>query len=226
MHSQPNVEEILYSKNDKSLPSGLSFEEWTTRWWQWLYSIPDENSPLHDRTWNIPGKNQSQTNQTVVSQPYPNVFFLAGTDADKAKRNCKIPANTPILLPIANMAASDAEFPNEDLDKLAVQGDQVEDMNLSIVNKKEGKKYELGLSDLEAYEIKTGHFKVDIPHDNMCYWVPAKKGSTAVSHGYWAFLRPLREGEYDIKFSSRTKDDPQTLTKNCSFEVEYHLEVT
>jgi hypothetical protein len=169
MNPQANLDEVLYSKNDKDLPSGKSFEEWATRWWQWLYSIPDGNSPLHDRNWNISGSNQNQTNQTA--------------------------------------------------------GNQVEDMSLSIVNKKEGKKYELGTSDLKAYDVKTGPFKVDLPSDNICYWVPEKKGSTAVSHGFWAFLRPMPKGEYDIKFSQRTKDDPQTLTKNCSYEVEYHIEV-
>lgn len=225
MNLQANLDEILYSTKDKDLPSGLTFEQWTMNWWQWLYSKPNGDSPLHDRTWNTPMTSQNQTNQTAASQHDPNVFFLAGTDADKSKRDCKIPANTHILFPIATMAATDAEFPNEDLDKLAVQGDQVEDMSLSIVNKTEGKKYELGTSELKAYEVKSGHFKVDIPHDNICYWVPEKRGSDAVSHGFWAFLKPLRKGEYDIKFSSRTKDDPQTLTKNCSFEVEYHLEV-
>ena len=225
MNPQANLDEVLYSKKDKDLPSGKSFEEWATRWWQWLYSIPDGNSPLHDRNWNISGSNQNQTNQTAVNQPDPNVFFLAGTVADKAKRICRIPANKPILFPIATMAASDAEFPGGDLDALAVQGNQVEDMSLSIVNKKEDKKYELGTSDLKAYDVKTGPFKVDLPSDNICYWVPEKKGSTAVSHGFWAFLRPMPTGEYDIKFSQRTKDDPQTLTKNCSYEVEYHIEV-
>jgi hypothetical protein len=224
MSSQPNITEVLYSKKD-NLPSGKSFEEWASRWWQWVYSIPDANNPVHDRNWNTSGSNQDQTNQTAVNQPYREVFFLTGTLADKAERTCRLRPGTPVLFPIATMAASDAEFPGEDLDALAVQGNQVEDMNLTIVNKKEGKTYKLGAPDLRAYDVKTEPFKVDIASDNICYWLPEKKGSTAVSHGFWVFLRPLPEGEYDIKYSQRTKDDHQTLTKNCSYEVEYHLKV-
>ena len=70
---------------------------------------------------------------------------------------------------------------------LAVQGNQVEDMSLSIVNKKEGKKYELGPSDLKAYDVKTGPFKVTYPL--ITYAIGTRKERyMAVSHGFWAFL--------------------------------------
>jgi hypothetical protein len=216
MKSQGNLGEVLYSKDDKDLPSAISFEEWVMRWWQWMYSIPDANSPAHDRNWKTAG---------AIPQPHEEVFFLAGTFSDKAKRTCELSPKRAVLFPIATMAASDAEFPDGKLDELASQGNQVKDMKLSIVNKKESKTYELGTSDLKAYDIKTRPFNVDIPEDNICYWVPGKKGSTAVSHGFWAFLRPLSAGEYDIRYSQETQDDPQTLTKNCSYEVEYNLKV-
>ena len=122
------------------------------------------------------------------------------------------------------MVALDAEFPDGNLDALAVQGNQVEDMKLSIVNKSKDKKYELGTSDLKAYEIKTGTL-------NAYHLITYATGyrQRKIVRPYLMASGPFFDhchlGDYDIKYSQRTKDDPQTLTKNCSYEVEYHLQV-
>jgi hypothetical protein len=206
--------EILYPPGED--PKGKSWEEWTKQWWKWLYAIPDKDNPVHDHPW-----------QNAGSIPQPKgAFFLTGTHSDKAERKCKIPANTPVFFPIATMAASDAEFPGKNLRDLAKNGNQVDEMHLKIVDtKSKNILCALDTEDLKKYLVKTGEFYVSLCSDNICYWVKAKKRSRTMSHGYWAFLRPLSRGRYDIEFSQKTRDHPQSLTINCSYKVIYHIEV-
>ena len=39
-----------------SKPYGLTYDEWTAKWWQWGYSIPKDINPAYDDT----GKNCAQ----------------------------------------------------------------------------------------------------------------------------------------------------------------------
>src|SRR5687768_11442451 len=63
-----------------SSPYGLTFGEWTSKWWQWFVSIPnDANHPLND------AKGCPSTNQKGP------VWFLAGSITGYAERTCIIP---------------------------------------------------------------------------------------------------------------------------------------
>lgn len=64
-----------------SRPYNLSYGDWSSKWWQWAQSIPEENSPTGDET----GEKYSQ------DQSGP-VWFLAGTRGGSAVRDCTIPA--------------------------------------------------------------------------------------------------------------------------------------
>jgi hypothetical protein len=61
-----SINEQLFSR--ESDPYGVSYTEWTARWWQWAFSIPVENNPVNDMT----GAN------CAINQHGP-VWFLAGT---------------------------------------------------------------------------------------------------------------------------------------------------
>ena len=37
----------------ESIPFGLTYNEWTARWWQWAYSIPSDVHPAYDDSGNI-----------------------------------------------------------------------------------------------------------------------------------------------------------------------------
>ena len=68
----------VYPVNSK--PHGLSYGDWTAKWWQWAVSIPKDINPGADMT----GKN------CVLKQSGP-VWFLAGTFGGPATRTCTIP---------------------------------------------------------------------------------------------------------------------------------------
>jgi hypothetical protein len=58
-----------------SQPYGLSYGEWTAKWWQWVHSIPTGNNPQLDQTGEDCAQAQNQTGP---------VWFLAGTSGGSA----------------------------------------------------------------------------------------------------------------------------------------------
>ena len=87
---------------------GITYGEWTTKWWQWALSTPRSVSPLLDETghnWN-----------TV--QPFADVYFLAGILGDIHNkfpfRKIKMDFGRSILIPVLNCAASFLEYPQSE----------------------------------------------------------------------------------------------------------------
>jgi hypothetical protein len=78
----------------ESLPGGLSYQQWSAKWWQWADSIPFSMNPLFDTTGVDCAVNQSR------SEP---VWFLAGTSGFNATRTCIVPAGKMIFFPIINL---------------------------------------------------------------------------------------------------------------------------
>ena len=71
----PLIDSNYYTQHDKnepeyftpdSKPYGLTYGQWTVKWWNWALSIPTEINPVYDYS----GKFAN------VSQKDPNVFFL------------------------------------------------------------------------------------------------------------------------------------------------------
>ena len=61
-----NINETMYSRDDK--PFSKTWEEWTSKWWQWLLSIPKESNPGIDATGEKFDANQNDS----------DVVFLVG----------------------------------------------------------------------------------------------------------------------------------------------------
>jgi hypothetical protein len=68
-------------------PYGLTYGEWSGKWWQWTLSIPTDVNPLNDKTGENCAKNQNDT----------QVWFLAGTYGGTAERTCTIPSGKAIF---------------------------------------------------------------------------------------------------------------------------------
>src|SRR5215213_9512026 len=58
-------------------PYGLTYGEWTAKWWQWAYSMPEADNPMVDNTGNNCAHNQSGP-----------VWFVAGTGGGAVTREC------------------------------------------------------------------------------------------------------------------------------------------
>jgi hypothetical protein len=168
-----------------SRPYGLTYGEWSTKWWQWAESIPKENNPAGDET----GEKCSQ------SQNGP-VWFLAGTRGGSAVRDCTIPAGRGMLIPIINGECSFAEFPkmkSESELRACAKADQ--DKVKSIEATIDGVK----LKDLQKYRVQSPLFKIILPQNNVLGLKP--QTTQAVGDGYYVILQPLSSGKHTVHFS-------------------------
>jgi len=163
-------------------PYGVSYAEWTAKWWQWVLSLPVENNPVNDTT----GKN------CAINQSGP-VWFLAGTVGGVVNRNCAIPAEKSILFPILNHGGTLADSPTikseeELLSHATAEMDIISNLEVMVDSVK--------LSDLQRYRVRSPVFEVVLPEKNLFGGTPGP--TRGVSDGYWLFLEPLPKGKHRI----------------------------
>jgi hypothetical protein len=165
-----------------SNPYGVSYAEWTAKWWQWVLSIPKESNPVLDEN----GKNCAQ------GQSGP-VWFLAGTAEGSAERTCTIPAGKAILFSILNYGATFADEPAiKSEQELVSLGKREMDAISSLEVTVDGVK----LNGLQRYRVQSPIFDVVLPENNL---FGGEAGPTrGVGDGYWLFLEPLHKGKHKI----------------------------
>ena len=205
---------------------GLTYGEWTARWWQWAYSIPRDIHPAYDDN----GKYCAEGNSGPV-------WFLAGTYERPAERYCTIPDGKAILLPILNSECSYAEFPSlnneEQLRKCAKQmQDSVVHLEASIDG--------VPVSGLEQYRTQSPLFNLTLGQNNILE-LPANTTTQAVADGNWLFLKPLSTGEHVIYFKgglvARNATTTTAAENNSTIDafagpygwdkpVTYHIKIT
>jgi hypothetical protein len=193
-----------------SQPYGLSYGEWTAKWWQWAHSIPTENNPQLDETGEDCAQSQNQTGP---------VWFLAGTGGGSAERTCTVPAGKAILIPIINAAY------------LRTAGETEEEMRtgakewIDTVTTLEASINGTSLQDIWNYRVQSPFFNDTLPNDNV---LGEPEGTyLATSDGYWVFLEPLPPGQHEIRLHGAIID-PTAISPTPSFEtaVTYHLIVS
>lgn len=86
-------------------PFGMSYGEWSARWWQWAFALPFNIGPF-----NWPNLARPDCG---IGQVGP-VWFLAGYGPDPTAVTCRVPAGKALFFPIINNECSSLEeFPYE-----------------------------------------------------------------------------------------------------------------
>jgi hypothetical protein len=168
--------EVIAVFEANSTPFGLTYGEWTAKWWQWAYSIPKDIHPAYDDS----GK------YCTVNQNGP-VWFFPGTYGKPVIRECTIPSGKAILFPILNSECSVAEFPNlKTIQELRLCAKAFQDQVTQLQAIVDG----IAISDLEKYRIQSLPFNFTLPANNIL-GLPANTSTQAVADGNWVFLKPL-----------------------------------
>ena len=192
-----------------SSPYGLTFGEWTSKWWQWFVSIPnDANHPLND------AKGCPSTNQAGP------VWFLAGSITGYAERTCTIPQGKAILQPILMQECSTAEQSSlkteSELRACAVSSaSHFRNMEVTIDG--------VHLKDMQKYSAVSPLFNVTFPDNPIMAATPGT--SPAVVAGTWIFLGPLPEGTHEIHRKGESVDFTGSATQNFAQDITYHITV-
>jgi len=175
----------LFTPNDK--PYGMSYGEWTVKWWQWMISIPMNSNPAADEDGRYAGINQTD----------PYVWFLAGTlGGMSVNRRCRIPLKRSILFPVINIEINPVEQPSlkspADMIRYVTEDeDDIIDLDAQVNGQK-----------VPIYRVRSDPviFPLKIPNDNP-FKAPGDIATMATSDGYWVFLKSLDPGEYHLYFS-------------------------
>lgn len=211
-HAQVTIQNGIDVYSPDSKPFGLSYSDWTAKWWQWGLSIPKDVNPIGDKT----GEYCDQEQQGPV-------WFLAGTFGGEAVRSCVIPEGKAILLAPMNAECSNAENPdlNSELElrecAKSLQ-DEVTQMEVTVNGRK--------IENLEKFRIQSPLFEVELPKNNVFGLSDAPTPTKAVSDGNWVFLKPLPIGNHTIN-SKGVAVDFTTTNPVPSFisDITYHLTV-
>lgn len=206
--------------NDTTIPrvlsanstlDGVTYSEWTARWWQWLVSVPLERNPAADTTGEFCAENQNGP-----------VWFLPGTFAGPVDRTCNIPAGKAILIALVNSECNPAEYPDlqteSELRSCAKAG---QDSVSELFTRIDG--VQLKDTDLESYRVDSPLFNLTLPENNI-FGLPPQTTPT-VSDGYWVFLEPLSEGSHTIHFRAAIVD-PTDPTGAGNFLTEARYQIT
>jgi hypothetical protein len=191
-----------------SRPYGLTYPQWTAKWWQWFISIPnDNNHPLNDATGA----------SCAVGQAGP-VWFLAGSATGHGVRTCTVPHGKAILFPTINNECSTAEDPS-----LKTESDL---RNCAVSNASYFRNFEVTvdgvpLNNMEKYNVQSTLFNVIFP-DHPIFTAHAGP-SQSVSAGNWVFLSPLSPGTHEIHFKGASVDFTGVATHNFAQDVTYNL---
>jgi hypothetical protein len=194
-----------------SNPYGISYEDWTIKFWQWILSMPVDINPTTDNTGERCGEGQS-------SLP---VFFLSGAGGSVVERTCTVPAGKAILVPVGSVECSFAEFGEfggTTEEELHTCAEEDQSSNPILFLSVDGRQ----IQQLEKYRIHSRAFNVTFPENAL---FGAKAGpSVAVSDGYWIILEPLPPGEHEIHFKN-SLTNPTTGILFFADDIKYHLNV-
>lgn len=202
------VSDKVYPPDSK--PYGLTYGQWSEKWWQWSLGIRMADNPGGDETGE----------RCASSQNDPHVWFLAGTFGGPVSRTCSIPENRSIFIPIVNAECSYVEFPAyktvAELEKCASD----------VINKASNLQASIdgvSIPDLQKFRSKSGLFNFTMPADNVLGLAPGKTDS--VAEGHWIMLKPLSKGDHEIKFGGSIVDVSTTSNINFATSSTYHVTV-
>jgi hypothetical protein len=168
-----------------SHPHGLTYGQWSARWWEWALEQPAALSPLADTT----GAN------CAVGQS-GSVWFLAGTFqmTEPVTRMCTIPPGKTLFFPIANAFYS-AEGTFAEMQARAI-ADVNTATGLSVTV--DGR----ALNSVNLYRALSPDFTLDLPLGNI-FGVPPDAYKPSAADGYYIMLTPLTPGTHTIQIKAQ-----------------------
>ena len=160
-----------------SSPYGLSYNDWTQKWWKWLLSIPKNKNPASDTSGVNSDINQLDLRVKFLCQTIEGVQSVP-------TRFTTLKCSQSILMPIINWISISPEDGSSDAEllKLAKQKmDVIKELKVSINGV-------IFTRELEKLRSRSQCFTINLPKENivnMDYGV-----HRAASDGYWLFLKP------------------------------------
>lgn len=175
------------NKNPSVLPpnsrvQGLTYEEWSAEWWQYVLSIPENENPL-----------TGGTGTNCVYQRIGNVGLVAADPLSESTITCEVPTGMILFLDILSAECSTVEEEpfygaNEEELRACAEGFTITDLQVSIDGS--------NVKNLDQYIHTSPLFEFTLPEDNILY--TEELSGQSVSNGAHLILAPLSPGEHTI----------------------------
>jgi hypothetical protein len=183
-------------------PHGLSYAEWSVRWWQWMFGQPAASCANFDLTGELYPWGQDLS---------AHVLLLPGSWGGPATRSLAIPRGTMLFVPLINAAY--VLFPGDPVDWSYVTGfmASVTEATLTV----DGRSLDL---HRPAFQVGLqAPFDVWFPDGNL---IEQPAGYyTCGEDGYYAMLAPLSHGSHQVVVHGATADGFSVdLTYNLTVE--------
>jgi len=202
-----------------SHPFGLTYGEWSAKWWQFVFSIPVADNPLlHDDKCAVgqSGKVWYLTGKFCVGDDCPAVLDVT--------RTCTIPSGTALFFPIANTEVDNLGVdPPLTTEQLRAAARASQDGVLSMTCEIDGRPIQgLDPAISSPYRVVSPVFDYTIPDSNI-YEVfglsfPAQTVEGAVADGVFLMLAPLSLGSHVIRFTAQ-------FAGGFGFDIKYEINV-
>ena len=188
--NDPNPGVVL---TPSSAPGGLTYGEWSAKWYKWAYEPPPAQSPVLDST----GAN------CAVGQSGP-VWFLAGTffppGPPSVFRSCAIPSGRMLFFPVGNGFCAGDGFPKGFADERKCATKNAKTLR-GFSAEVDGTSINGLHSELEAnyYRALSPEYDLVLGNDNI-FSAPAGTYSPGAGDGVYLMLAPLSPGTHTLHF--------------------------
>jgi len=191
--------------NNKDIIFGLSYSEWTVRWWKWWCSTTSEP----------PEAAQVDKSKKVI---FLTTKRMERFDNEELKVDNIIPEDMAILFPVDKWLSVGFPFTPDDTLKDVAKNriDNLPNISISVDN-----------TVLEPIRIQSNVFPLELKRNIPNPETPEKlkkivKGKyKAVGEGYWIFLKPnsLIKGSHQMPAFASCK------TGELSLKVHHHIDI-
>jgi hypothetical protein len=202
-------------------PHGMTYGQWSAAWWQYVYSLPNSDSPLFDATGA----------HCAVGQTGNNVFFLAGAVSGGTQaQSCTVPAGTMLFFPVLNAEIDNGcplVTPPMSVTDLRSSAKAAADAATSLHASIDG----VAVQNVSSYRVTSPVFSFTLPAtlDNLCTFfggtVSGTTVSPAVGDGYYLMLAPLPPGQHILTFGGTFPPPFGPPPNGFTLDVTYHLTV-
>lgn len=204
--AEPGLAATLNVFEPDAIVRGRTQAEWSAKWWQYVLSVPSEQSPVLDET----GANANN------GQSGP-VYFLTGSfGTDPVERTIIVPNNKPIFFPLFNQVNINVPELTGKYETAEELRDQIDD-SIEAVDTLSANVDGVDVPNLFDYRQKSPVFSVTLLDRNII-GLEAGTYSPAVSDGYWVMLAPLPRGNYEVNFGGA-----DTATDGFSQDIGYSI---
>jgi hypothetical protein len=229
----------------QSHPFGLTYSEWSARWWQWDLSIPVHNPPF---SMNVNHPLVDLTGAKCGVGQSGKVFFLGGADfqigtptQDMVVRNCIVPHGKALFFPPLNIECSVLEAsvlppntngcgnPGPTVDQLRSVIAQVMDQATNLAADVDGRAIPIGSATSSPFRVQSPVFSFTLPSDDLLSFIepgPPPSGkfqpgtyTPMVGDGFYVMLAPLSAGQHTVHFHG------EIPAFGFKLDVTYHLTV-